>query len=120
METYKKCQNQKHKNGLKAEIDAANFIQKNSHFHKIFHRVRTPYGELDLVLIDENQNISIIEVKSIPELGWTFDRLSSAQLRRLIRCHEWILVRTSRSAKLEIVFVKNSTVHRFPVQLGDF
>jgi Holliday junction resolvase-like predicted endonuclease len=115
---YKNCQNFKHKNGLKAELEVSKTIKLNKNV-KIFHRLRTPFGEVDLLTIDENKNISIIEVKSIPESSWIFDRLSQTQIKRLKRCHDWVLAKTNISAGLELIFVESQKIHRYPIQWGD-
>ncbi len=114
---YKKCQNVKHKSGIRAEIEVSKSLKDSQQL--IFHRVKTPFGELDLLTLDVKQNISIFEVKFISELSWALDRLSQAQTQRLKKCHEWIYSKTEISAHLEIVFVHNSDIYRHPVHWGD-
>jgi Holliday junction resolvase-like predicted endonuclease len=115
---YKNCLNFKHKNGIQAELLVSKLLKSKTNI-QLYHRLKSPFGELDIITFDSDRNISLFEVKSVPDFSWAFDRISKSQVNRLKKCHEWVLAKTNISAKLEFVFVEKTNVQRFPILIGD-
>ncbi len=68
--------------GLTCELLVKRECEKRG-LRVLFHRHRTPFGEVDLIARDPNGRIRLIEVKSLSQQDWSTFRISYRQQRRL-------------------------------------
>ena len=77
--------------GLWAEAVVAREYSTKNQF--LFHRLRTPFGELDLGFLRENEIVAI-EVKTMGAEGFVADRLGRRQKQRLLRSMQFLTAET--------------------------
>lgn len=67
-------------------------------------RVRCPYGEMDLIMI-RDEEVLIVEVKSTRlDFG---QPLSPKQRERLKRCYQWVQERTKKQVRITLALVSS-------------
>ena len=69
------------KKGLLAELHVKNYLISRG-YECLFHRVKTPIAEIDLVF-RKGQKIILIEVKCLDQSWRSFDRISKKQIQKL-------------------------------------
>jgi Holliday junction resolvase-like predicted endonuclease len=63
------------------------------------HRLRTPFGEADLILRDPDKTVTIVEVKTVTSFLYWETRVTSAQERRLERICAWFYEMQSHNCR---------------------
>jgi Holliday junction resolvase-like predicted endonuclease len=71
----------------------------------IAERLKTPFAEVDLFFETPQQELLLVEVKSLSRLDWMGMRLGVAQRNRLLRAAEYLAARWDRPLGLTIAFV---------------
>lgn len=84
----------------------AEFLKTQS-FRVLFKRLKTKFGEIDLVVAKEGVTY-LIEIKTLSHLDFISCRISSKQKRRLFRNYENLLSKFGESVLLAAYVMKNS------------
>ena len=70
-------------------MSAISFLQKNG-YEVLFHRQKTPYGEIDIVA-KLNGVISFVEVKSADSVDQAFQNIDKRQIKRIIDAAQYMI-----------------------------
>lgn len=103
--------------GLAEELLAAQFIlQKNSKFILKFQRLKTTYGEVDLVFYDKSQDqILVYEVKKWNGLTPPDQRISTKQILRLKKICFYLCEKYQKKISLELILVHKNKFLTLPL-----
>ena len=91
--------------GLRCEqIALDHYLSK--YYQLVGQRVKTPFAEVDLVLKSPQDEIVLVEVKSLSSFDFLAERISKTQKQRLIRAHRYFLTKHDR-VRLELAVVSH-------------
>lgn len=91
--------------GLRCEQIALDHYLSKS-YHLIGQRVKTPFAEVDLVLKSPQDEIVLVEVKSLSSFDFLAERISKTQKQRLVRAHRYFLTKHDL-VRLELAVVSH-------------
>jgi putative endonuclease len=86
--------NQNLRRGLACELEVSRFFEKSG-YKLLAHRLKTPFGEIDLVMISPEKTLKLLEVKSARNEEFISNRVGRIQKQRLSRIHAYFLARYS-------------------------
>ncbi len=93
-----------HKKGFYSEHLVTEFLKAQG-FKILFKRLKTKFGEVDLVVAKEDVTY-LIEVKTVSNLDFISYRINAKQKRRLFRNYEYLLSKFGDSVLLAAYVMK--------------
>lgn len=95
--------------GLQSEFLVSQYLhQKN--YHVIYHRLKTPFAEVDLLIENQKNELAIVEVKTLLHQEWMAERVSSRQKQRLVRASFWLQEKNQKPCIVLLAFVYNQQI----------
>ncbi len=94
-----------HEKGYHAEHLVAAFL-KSQEFKVVFKRLKTKFGEIDLVVAKDGVSY-LIEIKTVSNLDFISHRISAGQKQRLFRNYQLLLSKFGDSVLLAAYVLKN-------------
>ncbi len=94
----------RHRKGYRNEFLVGQFYLRQG-FKIVAHRFKTPFAEVDLICEDKNQDLVIVEVKTVSDSFWNSSRISSRQKYRLKNATLHLMEQTSKNVEVHLAFV---------------
>lgn len=104
--------------GYQSELFVEKYFYKKG-YRLIAHRLRTPFGELDILLQDVSRTWHMVEVKSVKNLEWIEGRISFSQKKRLLNIHQWLESKLNIQAHFQVAYVFSKEVIVMNLDIGD-
>lgn len=92
--------------GEASEIAAERYFEKEG-YQRIARRLKTPFGEADLIL-RAPRHLVLVEVKSLSARSQIETRVSRGQRQRLFRIRDWLAARSQLEVRLLLACVEES------------
>lgn len=87
------------------QLVLTHYLEKS--YELIEQRFKTPFAEIDLVLRSPEQEIVLVEVKSLSSFDFLNERVSKSQKQRLLRAFRYFLGEHDR-VRLELAVVSHA------------
>jgi Holliday junction resolvase-like predicted endonuclease len=94
--------------GLLSEFYAARAATDKRGWALRYHRMQSPFGEIDLVFLDRRGVVRAVEVKSIGPNGWIQFRVGLKQRQKLSAARLWLEHRSRRPTTLDLAVVSHA------------
>lgn len=92
-----------HQKGLRSEL-LVEIDLRGKGWRVVAKRFKSPFAEIDLI-VEKNQTVMIIEIKSVSNSHFLNFRLSRDQRQRLARAHQYFTEKWENPVEFQLAFV---------------